>query len=43
MSENRPNLMTSWDDEVNIELGKESSAVGNYALNLLSMPIRPSG
>ncbi len=32
ISENRPNLMNSWDDEVNIELGKESSTVGNYAL-----------
>ncbi len=32
MTENRPNLINSWDDEVNIELGKESSTVGAYAL-----------
>ncbi len=32
MTENRPNLMNSWEDEVNIELGKESDTVGAYAL-----------
>jgi 4-hydroxythreonine-4-phosphate dehydrogenase len=32
ITENRPNLVNSWDDEVNIELGKENSAVGEYAL-----------
>lgn len=31
----KPNLMTSWDEEVPLELGKLSQVVGNYALKSL--------